>query len=213
MFFFQHVQSFDEGKNLSTIKRFFPYHLHLYSIILRNSDQEASPIDHARQWFFIIPFTFKSSIPILLWFLTTFVESFCKKSFRWLAILSCILATLRFAFRLLALHFIFLLARLCSILSLSIFSFKNFGFAILSPFESTANSFIQRSIPSISFTGALIVTSIQSSTRIEIKYLFVVVFDIVQVFTFPIKPLSFRYETFPIFGTWIVSSNTLIPCV
>lgn len=56
----------DDGKNLSAVFNSDPYHSLLYPICLRNSANPTSLIACARQWFFTIPATFRSSRTITL---------------------------------------------------------------------------------------------------------------------------------------------------
>src|SRR5690606_359658 len=75
----------EDGSNLPMRIRFFPLHSHLYSNCRKNSLHATEEMPLARQWFFSIPATFKSSITMLSWFLTSFEVSLWRKSRRRLA--------------------------------------------------------------------------------------------------------------------------------
>lgn len=84
----------DDGKNLSQTWNSRPYHPALYSNIVRNSRHPCSEILRDRQRFFIIPFVFKSSIPITWFSLTSLVDRLWRKSLRAFEIFSWTRATL-----------------------------------------------------------------------------------------------------------------------
>src|SRR5690606_23894963 len=92
----QHEQSFEDGSKRPIFKIFLPYHSALYSNIETKVDQLTSVIACANLWFCNIPFTFKSSIQILSWFLISSVLTLCRKSLRWFATFSCNFANLCF---------------------------------------------------------------------------------------------------------------------
>lgn len=83
---------FDEGYHRSTTINLDPYHPVLYPNCLRNSPHPASMIFCERQWFLIMPSTFKSSITIIDLVFANLVVNWCRKSLRTLATLAWIFA-------------------------------------------------------------------------------------------------------------------------
>ena len=158
-----------------------PYQSALYSSCLTNSDQLASEIDFARQWFFCILLTAKLSTAITWFSFINRVESLWRKSFRASEILAWIRATFALAFARLAEPFFFFASRLCSLASLASFLRNVFGDAIFSPFDSMAKWASPRSIPTCPSTSGFALT--ESSHSIETKYRPEKSLDTVQVVT------------------------------
>ena len=69
----------DDGSNRPIFRRFTPYHSHLYVSNSTNFDQLTSLMAWAKQWFFSIFCTAKSSIQTVWFSLTILVASLCKK--------------------------------------------------------------------------------------------------------------------------------------
>jgi len=136
-----------DGYQRSMPTKVRPYHSDLYSSCLTNSDQPASLIDFAKQWFFCMLLTARLSMAITWFSLTSRVESLCRKSLRVSAVLACSLATLRLALNLFAEPFCFFASRLCNFASLDSFLRNVFGAAIFSPVESMAKWVSPKSIP------------------------------------------------------------------
>ena len=88
------LQVFELGAKRSISMRLIPYHLHLYSRILRNIPNEASDMLLASFLFCCMPFTFRSSMHIVRTWLScvSMLVTLWIWSLRWLLILSCIRA-------------------------------------------------------------------------------------------------------------------------
>src|SRR5436853_6137558 len=76
----EHV--FVEGKNRSTLTNLDPYQGVLYSSCRTNCDHETSAIDLAKQWFFIIACTDKSSTTMTDLVFASIVVALCRQSLR-----------------------------------------------------------------------------------------------------------------------------------
>ena len=68
------------GSNLPHLSRWTPYHSHLYSSILKNSDHDTSEMDLASLWFPSIPFTFRSSTAIAWFSRISLVLNSCRNA-------------------------------------------------------------------------------------------------------------------------------------
>jgi len=158
-----------------------PYQSALYSSCLTNSDQLASEIDFARQWFFCILLTARLSTAITWFSFIIRVESLWRKSFRASEILAWIRATFSFAFARLAEPLCFFASRLCIVASLASFLRNVFGDATFSPVERMAKCVNPRSIPTFFSTSCFALT--ESSHSIETKYRPEQSLDTVQVVT------------------------------
>lgn len=95
------------GKNLSTNTTRQSYHLALYSNCRRNSNKPNSAMLRAKHLFFIIPDTFKSSIPTTDLVFVKVVVILCNVSFLMLPILRCSRPTQSAALRRFLLPFTF----------------------------------------------------------------------------------------------------------
>ena len=182
-------QVFEDGSNLPILSIFLPYQLALYSSIETKADQLTSVIACAKLWFLSIPFTFKSSIAILSWFLISCVEVLCKKSLRLFVTFSCAKAK-RYFVRL-PLYFEYLH---CTYFNFDCVLRKCLGFSNVLPSEDTKKDLIPKSIPTVVFslTGFLVGIGILLSTNIEAKYFPVGVLFIVACL---ILPLNFLWRT------------------
>ena len=158
-----------------------PYQSALYSSCLTNSDQLASEIDFARQWFFCMLLTARLSTAITWFSFISHVESLWRKSFRASAILAWIRATFCFAFVRLEEPFFFFAKRLCSLASLSSFFLNIFGDSIFSPVDRIAKCVNPRSIPTCPSTSVFALT--ESSQSMATKYRPEQSLDTVQVVT------------------------------
>ena len=82
------------------------------------------------------PFTFRSSIQMVWFSRTSIVDCFCRKSFRWLAIFSCTLATLSRCFPRLWESFCFRESLRCSLMSFRMERSRYLGFDTVFPLLS-----------------------------------------------------------------------------
>ena len=159
-----------------------PYHSDLYSSCLTNSDQAASLIDFARQWFFCMLLTARLSMAITWFSLTSLVESLCRKSLRVSAILACSRATFSLALIRLAEPFCFFASRLCSLASLDSFLRNVLGAVIFSPVESMTKWVNPKSMPICPDATGLADT--ESSQSSDTKYRPAASLDTVAVVSF-----------------------------
>lgn len=95
------------GKKRSTTTICVPVMAALYSSCSLNSPKLESITDRAKQRFFTMPLTFRSSMPIIENSVTRRVVSLCSASLRMFAIRRCLLESLAFAFCRFALPFCF----------------------------------------------------------------------------------------------------------
>src|SRR5574340_573762 len=191
-----------------------PYHSALYSSCRTNSDQLASLIDFARQWFFCMLLTARLSMAITWFSFISRVESLCRKSLRASATLACSRATFRFALERRAEPFCFFASRFCSLASLAS-CFRNvFGEAIFSPLERIAKWVRPRSMPTLPAATGFSETA--SSQSIETKYRPAASLDTVTVVTFTARGMVREKRTLSgasIFARFSSKTRTVEPVV
>lgn len=127
-----HEQVLDDGEKRPIRRIFLPYQSALYSNIVTKVDQLTSVIACAKQWFFTIPATFKSSKQIVWFSRINLIDVLCKKSLRLFTTFSCSKASLC----LVRLPF-FLEYFRCTYLSLDCALRKCLGLSISTPSEVT----------------------------------------------------------------------------
>ena len=143
----QSEQRLLEGYHLSMPISVRPYQRDLYSNCRTNSDQLASEILLARQWFFCMFFTANVSTAIVWFSRMSRVESLWRKSFRASTILACSRATLSRAFALRLEPFCFRANRCCNLANFFSCLRETLGAAIFSPVERIAKWVSPRSMP------------------------------------------------------------------
>lgn len=124
-----------------------PYQRDLYSSCRTNSDQLASEIDLARQWFFCMFFTDSVSTSIVWFSRMSRVDNLWRKSYLVSTILACNLATFSLAFALRLEPFCFRANLRWSLVSFFSFLRKTFESSIFSPVDSMAKWVSPKSIP------------------------------------------------------------------
>ncbi|CCJ33082.1 hypothetical protein CAAU_0998 [Caloramator australicus RC3] len=168
-----------------------------------NFDHATSDMDFDSLLFLNIFLTFKSS-KIITWFSFIILEdNFCKKSFLWFLIFSCILATFLACFLKLLLPNCFLESFLCSLISLFSNFIRYLGLDILLPSLSIRKCFTPKSIPiTLLVLDFSVVFSILQ--QIETKYFPVGVLLIVAFSILPSTSIDFTNFTQPNLGSLIL---------
>lgn len=184
-----------------------PYQSALYSNCLTKSDQLASEIDFARQWFFCMLLTARLSMAITWFSFISRVESLWIKSFRASVILAWSRATLSLVLARFAEPFIFFANRLCNLASLASFLRNVFGDDTFSPVDRMAKCVSPRSIPTCRSTSGFALT--ESSQSIETKYRPEQSLDTVQVVTLAALGMGRDQQMFN--GSSILASFSSLP--